>query len=80
MCVVVSSVLKFAGPSVANVRHGSPAFILKLTAKINSSPTFARVRHSSPALLSKCPLYLFMWRVHVASVAKRFPNLLTWRS
>jgi hypothetical protein len=44
--------LKFAGALFANVRHSSPAFILELTAGLNSSQAFARVRHSSPALLS----------------------------
>jgi hypothetical protein len=44
--------LKFAGSLFANVRHGSPGFILKLSAGINSSPSFAKVRHRSPALLS----------------------------
>jgi len=39
---------------------------VKSSAEVNSSPVFAKVRQSSPALLStllsKCPLYLFMWR------------------
>jgi len=45
--------LKFAGASFANVRHGSPAFILKSTAGINSSQWFASVRQGSSALLSR---------------------------
>src|SRR5438309_6129001 len=57
------AVLKFADTSSANVRQGSPAFILKLTAGLNSSRSFASVRQCSPALLSpllsKCRLYKF---------------------
>ena len=54
--------MKFAGASSAGVRYGSPAFISKLTAVVNSSQWFASVRHRSSALLStllsKCPVYL----------------------
>jgi hypothetical protein len=46
-------VLKFARASSASVRHGSPEFILKLTAGVKSSPWFVDVRQSSPALLSR---------------------------
>jgi len=44
--------LKFAGASSASVRYGSPAFILKLIAVVNSSQWFASVRQGSSALLS----------------------------
>src|SRR2546421_366522 len=46
------AVLKFAGASSAGARYGSPAFISKLTAVVNSSQWFAKVHQGSPALLS----------------------------
>jgi hypothetical protein len=45
--------LKFAGASFANVRHSSPAFVLKSASKVNRSQQFASVRQSPSALLSR---------------------------
>jgi hypothetical protein len=39
-----TSGFEFAGPSSASARYGSPAFISKLTAVVNSSQWFASVR------------------------------------
>src|SRR5438105_15857706 len=59
------AVLNFAGASSARVRHGSPKFILKLTAGIKSSPWFVDVRQSSPALLSRLLSKRLDGRVHL---------------